>query len=946
MELELRINGVVESVDVAPQQSLLSLLRQKGYKSVRQGCETGDCGACMVVVDGMPRPACVQLAAQVGGCTITTIEGIGTPQKLHPLQEAFRNAGAIQCGFCTSGMIISAYTLLQQNANPTEAEVREALSSNLCRCTGYVKPVQAVLQAAARMRGEQVTGEMPRIFNSGNTGTLRSVVSTAGTTGAMPPVQVRRGARPVIGVSIPNIESVKLATGQPTFTDDIQPQGMLYAALLTSPHAHAVIRSIDISDAQALPGVHAVMTYKDVPRIPYASGNSSGPQDRYSLDYIVRHVGDRVAAVAAQTPELAQQAIEQIRVEYDILPVLIEPRQALEANAPRIHSESESRGIMDARRNLAGRVRFDEGDIERGFAESEVVVESEYSVPITNPAPIETHRVLTYFDENECLVVRTSTQEPHLIRRTLSTLLDLPSNRICVIRPNVGGSFGTKQGVVLEDMCALLTLATHRPVHLAYSRADEFRAGRVQQRHIIRMKTGVRRDGTMVAQQMLVLASTGAYATHPMLRAHPSSPLTLYACPHKRFAIDVLYTNTPSSATAQGLEPELFALECHMNEVAQRLGMDAFALRRKNWQDTDNTLAQGQNGRHSSNDSLTTCIQAIESRIREHSNMKGAAKDGRIRRGTGVALARHDETASVVSGVTMTLNEGGTFDVFVAVADDTAKTFLSQIAAETLGVAVDAITLHTMDTSIVPFSSVADATNMLACTGNAVREVAMRVRHNLLKCVSESGLLKVQADDLSIEDSVIVVRGQNDQKLMLQQAAEQIIIVQGKQVVASATSKGEQQSAFAMHRAEVEVDTATGVVRVMRVVTAVDGGRIMNPLLAEAQVQGAIGRAINATMSEEMLYDKQGQPLTVDFSSYRLYHASDMPNVQDMQVSLIENYDATKLLNAKSVVEVGTLGVASAITNAVANALGIQIRQLPLTPERVLRAIYAQEVHQ
>ena len=944
MELELRINGIVESVDVAPHQSLLSLLRQKGYKSVKQGCETGDCGACMVAVDGVPRPACVLLAAQVGGCTITTVEGIGTPHHLHPLQEAFRDAGAIQCGFCTPGMLVSAYTLLRHNANPTEEDVREALSSNLCRCTGYIKPVQAVLQAAAKMRGEQVTGEMPRIFNSGTTGTLRPVASPTGTTGTLPPVQVRRGARPVVGVSLPNIESVKLSTGQPTFTDDVQPQGMLYAALLTSPHAHAVIRSIDILDAQVLPGVHAVLTYKDVPRVPYASGNPSGPQDRYSLDYTLRHVGDRVAAVAAETPELAKQAIEQIRVEYDVLPALIEPRQALEANAPRIHSESESRGIMDARRNLAGRVRLDEGNIERGFAESDVVVEGEYSVPVTTPAPVETHRVLTYFDENNCLIVRTATDTPHLVRRTLATLLDLPSNRIRVIRPNVGGSFGTKQGIVLEDICALLTLSTRRPVRLVYSGIDEFRAGRVQQRHIIRMKTGVKRDGTMLAQQMLVLASTGAYATHPMLRANPSSPLTLYACPHKRFAIDVLYTNTPSSITAYEAVPELFALECHMNDVAQHLGMDALALRRKNWRAADNHTFQGQNGQHSSesNDNITACIQAIEAKTRERGNVR-AKNEKNGRRGTGIAFARYDDSSSEVSGVTIMLNEGGTFDVFVAVADDTCKTLLSQIAAETLGVSLDAIMLYTMDTSIVPFSSVADAANMLASTGNAVREAATRVRQTLLKCVSESSLLKARADDLSIEDGMIVVREQNDQKLMLQQAAEQIIIVQGEQVIASATSKGEHQSSFVVHKAEVEVDITTGIVQVLRVVTAVDGGRVINPILAEGQVQGAISRAVNMTMSEEMLYDKQGHPLTVDLSSYHLYHASDMP---DIQVALIESSDAKGPCGATSVVEVAALGVASAITNAVTNALGMQIRQLPLTPERVLRTIYAHESRQ
>jgi len=951
MELELRINSVVESIEVSPQQTLLSLLRQKGYTSVKQGCETGDCGVCMVAVDGVPRPACVLLAAQVGGCTVTTVEGIGTPHHLHPIQEAFRDVGAVQCGFCTPGMIVSAYTLLRRNPRPSEDEVREALSSNLCRCTGYVKPVQAVLRAAALLRGEQVTGEMPRVYapnppnrSNGSTDTLRSVTPITATTGTMPSIPVRRGPRPIVGTSLPNIEAVKLATGQPTFTDDVHPQGMLYAALLTSPHAHAVIRSIDVSDATALSGVHAVLTYKDVPRVPYASGDSTGPQDRYSLDYIVRHVGDRVAAVAAETPELAQQAIEQIHVEYDILPVLLDPRQSLEANAPRIHSESESRGIADARRNLAGRIRIDEGSIERGFAESDVVVESEYSVPVTHVVANEKHSTLTYFDENNCLVVRTATQVPHMVRRTLSTLLDLPTSHIRIVRPNVGGSFGTKQGIVLEDICALLTLATHRPVSLTYSRTDEFRAGRVQQRHIVRMKTGTKRDGTLLAQQMLVLASTGAYATHPLLRANQTSPLTLYSCSHQRFSADVFYTNTPSSITSHEIAPELFALECHMDEVAQRLGIDALTLRRKNWSNSNshNHSMQGEQVYQASShsDGLATCVQVIESRVRESGKDVHDRTGGHMRRGTGIALTRYSSDVNEVSGATIMLNEGGTFDVFVAIADDTFKTMLAQIAAETLGVPVDAVVLHTMDTSNIPFSAVADASSLLASTGNAVKEAASHVRQDLLALVRNSGLMTTKIENLSIEDGVIIAREQDEQQLVLQLAAEQIIIVQGKHVIASATHKGTQSASYAVHKADVEVDTTTGAVHVVRLVVAVDGGRIINPLLAEGQVQGAVSRAMNATMSEELLYDKQGHPLMLDLSGYRLYRAPDMP---DMQVTLVESGDAQGPSGAKSVSEVAALGVAPAITNAVANALGVRIRQLPLTPERILRTMYAQE---
>src|SRR3989454_609611 len=622
MELELSINGVIKSLEVAPNESLMTVLRQEGYYSVKHGCETGECGACTVLVDGVPRPSCVMLAAQAGGCTLTTVENLGTARKLHPIQEAFIDTGAIQCGFCTPGMVLSAHALLKRNPNPTEDEVRDALSGNLCRCTGYVKPVQAVLRAAAILRGEEMApisrpnldenfqpwdpGRSPLEHAEHGAGgekghPTHDEDSSGGGTATLVDTRVSTDLS-VVGKAERKVDAVKLVTGKPAFVDDIDLRGLLHGRLLTSPYAHAIIREIDVSRARALPGVHAVLTYKDVPRIPYTTAGQSwpepGPHDQYCLDYRVRFVGDRVAAVAAETPEVAEQALKHIEVDYEILPALFDPRKAMESDAPRLHPEPESYRIHDAARNIAAHLHAEVGDVERSFAESDLIIEGEYIVPQVQQTPIENHIVITYWDEDDRLVVRTSTQVPYHVRRIIAPVIGLPPRRIRVIKPRIGGGFGVKQEVLLEDICALLTIATDRPVKIEFSRAEEFRSSRSRHPQILRMKTGVKRDGTMIANQMVLLANTGAYGTHSMtVQSNTGSKtLPLYPCPNIRFTAEVVYTNLPPAGAFRGygVPQGFFALESHIDEIARQVGMDALELRRKNWlkEGDENPLAK------------------------------------------------------------------------------------------------------------------------------------------------------------------------------------------------------------------------------------------------------------------------------------------------------------------------------------------------------------------
>ncbi len=979
MELELRINGVVKSLDIAPSDSLLAVLRREGYFSVKHGCETGECGACTVLVDGVPRPSCVMLAAQAGGCTLTTVESLGTARKLHPIQEAFVDSGAIQCGFCTPGMVLSAYSLLLSNPRPTEEEVRDALSGNLCRCTGYVKPVQAVLRAAAIMRGEQVepiskpsgppdeqpwdpgrsplehaehgAGRPP--FSGQGQDERDKATDDGGGTATL--VGTRASTElSIVGKPERKVDAGKLVTGKPAYVDDIDLRGLLYARLLTSPHAHAIIRDIDASEARALPGVHAVLTYKDVPRIPYTTAGQSwpepGPHDQYCLDNRVRFVGDRVAVVAAETPEIAEQALQLIHVEYEALPALLDPRQATAPDAPRVHPEPESYRIHDASRNIAAHLEAEVGDVARGFAESDLVVEGDYIVPQVQQTPIENHIVITYWDEDDRLVVRTSTQVPYHVRRIIAPVIGLPPRRIRVIKPRIGGGFGVKQEVLIEDLCALLTIATDRPVRLELSRAEEFRSSRSRHPQILHMKTGVKRDGTIVANEMTVLANTGAYGTHSMtVQSNTGSkPLPIYPCPNIRFEAVVVYTNLPPAGAFRGygVPQGFFALESHIDEVAKQLGMDALELRRKNWikEGDENPLAQalgeGKEGYAQVIEScgLPQCLDIVEEKL-NWKEKRGKPGTGRYRRGVGVSLAMHGTAIAGLDmgGASIKLNDDGSFNLLVGATDigTGSDTVIAQIVAEVLGVRLEDVVMHSSDTDFTPFDTGAYASSTTYISGGAAKKAAEQVRMQILEVAGR--MLKVNPADLTIKDRVISAL--DGRALTVSQVALDSLHVENQQQIMATASWMSYQSPppFAVQGAEVEVDTGTGVVRVLKAISAVDAGRVVNPIMAEGQIEGGATQALGYGVCEEMVYDQKGALLTTNLSDYRIFSAVDMPQ---MESYLVETHDPFGPFGVKAIAEIPIDGMAPAVANAVADALGIRVRQIPLTPERVLRAIY------
>jgi putative selenate reductase molybdopterin-binding subunit len=987
MKLKLNINDVQHEIEIASGDSLLKTLRSLGYFGAKHGCETGECGACAVLVDGKPVNSCLYLAAQAEGHTIQTIEAIGQhPEQgwrlttgLHPLQQAFVESGAIQCGYCTPAQILAGAHLLERTSNPSQEEVRQALSGVLCRCTGYLKPVQAVLRAAAIMRGEapeplqQSDAPFPFVENQAPT---TEDLTPSGIPGLetrlklMPKVVWAPEAQSMQRVGKPDIkvDALKLVQGKPAFAADFERRGMLYAKVLHSPHAHARIQHIDASRARQLPGVAAVLTWEDLPRVVYSTAGQSdpipGPLDSFSLDNKVRFVGDRVAFIAADTEEIASQALEMITVEYELLPPLLDPAEAMRTGAPRLHDEPEYVNFADSdpARNLAAEIRIDIGDVEKGFAEADHIFEAEYEVPKVQQAHIEPHVVITYWDEDDRLVIRSSTQVPFHARRILAPVLNLPVKRIRVIKPRIGGGFGGKQEVLIEDVAAHLTIATGRPVYYEYTREEEFIASRSRHPMRIRMKTGVKQDGTLTANAMYALSDTGAYGCHALTvtgnTGHKS--MALYVgdgqyrqSPNIRFYADIVYTNhAPSGAyRGYGVPQGYWAVERHMEKIARQLELDPLEFRLKN------AVRAGElhpfstawsEGREPRPETIDTC--ALEECVRhgkavigwdqKYANSTWRQVPGKphLRKGIGVAMVMQGTAIPYLDmgGASIKMNDDGSFNLLIGATDlgTGSDTVLGQMAAEVLGVPLEDMIVYSSDTDFTPFDKGAYASSTTYISGTAVVHAAKQVADSI--CRRAARLLNAQPQEIMLADGQAIAP--DGRAITLAEIAHNALHKEDQeQIMAVASYKSPvSPPPFAAQFAEVTVDVETGQVIVDKLVMAVDSGVIVNPLTASGQIEGGMTQALGYAVCEEMEYDKAGRPRERDLRDYHIFQAHEMP---ELSTIFVETFEPSHPFGVKAVAEIPMDGVAPAVGNAVLDACGVQIDANPITPEKVWKAL-------
>jgi putative selenate reductase molybdopterin-binding subunit len=995
MDLTLQINGTFYEIEISPSESLLSAVRSLGFHSVKFGDEHGLTGADTVLLDGKPVNAGSMLAAQAEGHKIVTIEGLGEhPEQgwkktggLHPLQQAFIETGAIQCGYCTPGQILAAKALLEKNANPSEAEVREAIAGVLCRCTGYVKPVQAVLRAAAAMRGETVISEQfpvisdePTEFPPADSGNGETMTQTR----TMPKIVVAPEAKTwqTVGKPEKKVDAVKLAQGKPAFAADIEKRGMLVAKVLHSPHAHARIKRIDATAARAIPGVAAVLTWQDIPRVVYSTAGQSdpipGPLDTFSLDNKVRFVGDRVAFVAAETAEIAEEALRRIEVEYEALDAILDLEEAMKPGAVQIHDEPEfvPFAVCDPKKNLAAEIRIDIGDVEKGFAEADRVFEAVYTVPKVQQAHIEPHVCVTYWDEDDRLVIRTSTQVPFHVRRMLAPVLGLPVKRIRVIKPRIGGGFGGKQEVLMEDVAAHLTIATGRPVLYEYTREEEFIAARSRHPMKIRMKTGVKRDGTITANEMVALSDTGAYGCHALTvtgnTGHKS--MALYVgdgeyrkSPNIRFYADIVYTNTPPSGAYRGygVPQGYWPLDRHMEKIARAMGFDPIEFRLKNalrageYHPFSTAWNEGREPRpeiiHTVG--LEQCVQQGKAAIgwdqkfnNEEWRVGQFGKLSNKRKGIGVALVMQGTAIPYLDmgGASIKMNDDGSFNLLVGATDlgTGSDTVLAQMAAEVLGVPLDDIVCYSSDTDFTPFDKGAYASSTTYISGAAVVKAAeqaaerikVRAAKLLSKQVDKETSGEVKPEEIRLMNKMAIAPDGRSVPLTeialdtLHRNEQEQIMGIGSYVSPSSPPP------FAAQFAEVTVDTETGQVTVDRLVMAVDSGVIVNPLTAGGQIEGGMTQALGYAVCEEMRYDQKGNAIERNFDRYHIFRADEMP---ELETIFVETFEPTHPFGVKAVAEIPMDGVAPAVGNAVLDAVGVNIDDNPITPEKVWKELRA-----
>jgi len=542
--IPLNVNGVVKEISISEDTLLLDALRDHlGLTGAKRGCGKGECGACTVLVDGLPVMSCIYPAIKAEGRSVVTIEGIGDGQTIHPLQNQFIEKGAVQCGFCTPGLILSSKALLDRNPHPDEKEIRVAISGNLCRCTGYTKVVEAIGAAVRELRGQTVSSDR------------------------------REPKKGSIGRSITRLDSLPKVTGKAVFTDDMSLPNMLFAGVLRSPYPSARINSIDCSEALSLPGVRAALTAKDIP-----GSNRFGiivKDQPYLAEERVRFVGEPIAVLAAETKELVREGLNKIRVDYAELPAVFAPEEAMKPDAPKVHDTG----------NILQHRKIRKGNIDEGFAKSDIIIEKTFTSQTAEHAYIEPEAALAHMDLGQ-MIVYCCSQAPHYYRNEIASMLAFPINRVRIVRLATGGGFGAKIDLTAQPYAALCSLVTGRPVKYVFTREESVIVSTKRHAFNLHYKLGATKDGRLMAAQVTIISNGGAYASYGPAVVTRSATMAIgpYECPHVHVDAYEVYTNYPIGGAMRGFGAPQMA-PCHeaiMDEIGRRCGLSPIEVRRRN----------------------------------------------------------------------------------------------------------------------------------------------------------------------------------------------------------------------------------------------------------------------------------------------------------------------------------------------------------------------------
>ncbi|WP_338709400.1 molybdopterin cofactor-binding domain-containing protein [Streptomyces virginiae] len=896
------VNGKNFDEVPAPGQCLRTFLRGLGHFGVKKGCDAGDCGACTVWVDGDPVHSCITPAFRAEGREVTTIESLGSPGGLHPMQRQFRDAPGFQCGFCTAGMIMTSATFTEAQ----KADLPRALKGNLCRCTGY--------------RGIE-----------------DAVKGVVGIEDAAP--------GRAVGTSVGAPAANDIVTGRAEFTMDTRMEGMLHLKVLHSPHAHARIVSVDKSAALAVPGVHRVYTWEDVPRRPYTTAIHTDhlvdPDDTFILDDTVRFVGQRVVAVLADTVAAAEEGCRKVVVQYEPLPAVFDPEAAMADGAPQLHG-SDDPFVRDPVHNVLLELHSHIGDVDAGFARADVIHEGTYFSPRVQHAHLETHGSIAWMEDGR-LNVRTSSQSPSIAKVKLSYLFALRPDQLRVFCVRMGGGFGGKQEVISEDLAALATLDTGRPVCFEYTREEEFTTASPRHPMSLTVKLGARSDGTLTALQVRNVSNTGAYGNHGGETLYAGgAAVMIYRCPNKRYDAYSVYTNTvPSGALrGYGMTQPAFAVESAMDELARTLHIDPLELRRRNIVLPGDPLVAMHDGPDDvmfTENGLGKCIDLVDAALARTTDRPPPGPDWLV--GVGVASSLHETAPPTdhVSEAWVTLGNDLIYEVAVGTAEfgEGTSTAHVQIAATQLGTTPSRIRLVQSDTDRTGFDTGAFASAGLFVAGNAVLRASNAVRDRILEfAAAQTGVHVVMC---SMDDESVVC---GDQRMSL---AELVALARARGIRFTAARKayGSPRSVTSnTHGFRIAVHRVTGEIRILQSVHAADVGAVINPAQVRGQVEGGVAQGIGFALTENYQVDAGGAMVNPNLRNYRVPTYADVPRTE---LLLVDSSDSVGPVRAKGMAECCINPVAPALANALHDATGVRFRALPLSPERIYSRLREQQ---
>ncbi len=915
--MRIILNGKEINID-NPKGSLLEYLRGTAcLNGTKNGCNKAQCGACTVIVDGKAKRSCVIKLEKCGNANIETIEGLEKNGQLHPLQEAFMRVGAIQCGFCTPGMVMASKALLDSNPMPTDDQIKEALKFNICRCTGYVSIIEAVQLAAAVIRGEK---SFPEDENG------------------------------MIGTSVVRNDVLDKALGKPIYTDDLNFKNQLYGQVVYTKYPYTKILKVNISEAEKAPGVVKIITEKDI-----KGRKTFGLMGGYQTIMVgegqyTYYIGDNLACVFAETKEQAINAANMVEIEYEILNGIFDAMTAAKEDTEGFHFKGKILGHTKVRR----------GDVNKAFAEADVIIEDDYYVPFVEHAYMEPESVLTKYNGN-MLEVYTASQGSYEFKHDIANALNQKSEKVQVIGMQAGGGFGGKEECTVHIHAAIGTFLTKRPVKITMTREESMKVSTKRHAENLHYKMAAKKDGTITAIESVAIVDTGAYDSSGIPVTFRSGVVAAgpYSIENAHTDSISYYTNNPPGGAFRGFgsTQACVAAEIHIDRLAEALSIDPYTIREINALEPGKQTITGQT---LDNDcGYKETLLAVKERMLDlkkiyepsDSNKRIGFGIASTYKNVGIGIGLNDSAAAVVE-----LTNKGEFRILHGEFEigQGCNTIMAQIATETTGIPYKFWKVLMNDTRICPDGGETTASRQTFITGNAVRFASREFIRRLNVVIKNAYGLDEKNIKFSIDGVKDVLtslmiswkdlyKTANNYGINLKVKYKYDPPKTYKYKESHTPKLGEDPKeynihiayCFATHGLVLEVDIETGIYKVLHVVAAHDAGRVTNPLAFKGQVEGGVVMGIGYGMSEEYIL-KDGIPITTDLAKCKLPKITETPIIE---VITIEKNTIEGPYGAKGMGELPINPPAPAISNALYNAIGVRITSFPITKEKVAAAL-------